>query len=100
FREEAIFETIADHLGLEYLFEDAGTSESHLATPYDPALTAERVAALPRDMVSALRAAIGAGDVEEAGHVAEAIRAVDEPLAIALLSQLRTYRIDDLFALL
>jgi signal transduction histidine kinase/CheY-like chemotaxis protein/ligand-binding sensor domain-containing protein len=100
FREQTIFDTLAEHLGVRYVSEHLAEPEPHAAGADDAPLTTERFSALPAERVRELRDAIRVGDLEEARRVAEALASIDEPLSIALLSLIRQFRVDELFALL
>ena len=94
FREATIFETLAEHLGVEYVVE--GLVAAPAASDGVEALTAERVAALPHELLSDLRSSLVAGDVALANRAVDRIREVDETLAGELRRSIRAYRIDDL----
>jgi signal transduction histidine kinase/CheY-like chemotaxis protein len=100
FRERALFDVLAKQLNVRFVFDDAGEPVASPSRSDDEVLTAERLEALPRECLQALREGGVAGDVEVAARVANGIRDFDEPLANALLARLRSYRIDELFDLL
>jgi signal transduction histidine kinase/DNA-binding response OmpR family regulator len=97
FRERTLFEKLAEHLGLRYLYEEA---RAEVATDDDGVLTVERLAALPEDLARALRDAVNTGDVEEAVRLTERVRGTDEVLARVLRARIQAYRLDEILSLL
>jgi signal transduction histidine kinase/CheY-like chemotaxis protein/ligand-binding sensor domain-containing protein len=98
FREQALFDTLARHLGVRYAKAEVATE----AAPGHGAgvLTVERLSALPTDLVVALREAVNTGDVDEASRIVETLGGSDERVAQALLARIREYKIDELYELL
>jgi len=99
FRVATIFEKIARHLGVAYVYEDVLPSD--LSSPTRAtALSPGRLAAIPKSRLDALHEALAEGDVRRAQVAAEAIRSVDEGLGAALLVEIQAFRLDDLLSVL
>jgi signal transduction histidine kinase/FixJ family two-component response regulator len=96
FRETTIFEKMEQHLGVAYVVEGTATAASGGG---DGALTADRVASLPVELIAELRASLVAGDVALASRAVDRIEPIDAPLAGELRRSIRAYRIDDLLDL-
>jgi signal transduction histidine kinase/CheY-like chemotaxis protein len=98
FRESAVFEKLADHLGVrfEYEAEPAGGG----GTPTTGILTVARLQALPDEFRSPLREALEIGDDEAASRAVVSIRAVDAPLGDALGEAIARFQVDELLSLL
>ena len=96
FREAEIFEAMAKHLGVRYVYEDeiAGA-----AAETGESLTAATLRTLPHQWLAAFREAIEALDSETAGVLLNQIAASDTPLATALADLVAYYRFDTLQAL-
>jgi signal transduction histidine kinase/ligand-binding sensor domain-containing protein/CheY-like chemotaxis protein len=100
FRERTLLETLARHLGLELVYEDAVKLQAPPERTGEDALTRERLAAVPAELFARLREAVGTGDVEEAACIASAIGEVDDALGAALLAAIGGFRLETLFDLL
>jgi signal transduction histidine kinase/ligand-binding sensor domain-containing protein/DNA-binding response OmpR family regulator len=96
YREATIFEKLAEHLSVAFVYEDDGAASSDEA-PSD--LTAQRFAALPAEVLERFREALVSGDMVEASAVVDAMAAHDDALARAVRSMLRQYRTDELLEL-
>jgi len=93
FREGAIFEKLAEHLGVAYLYEEARSSESALmAGP----VTRERLSTLGESWRRSLRDALATGDMDAASALAREIADQDPQLAHDLLALLGAFRLDEL----
>jgi CheY-like chemotaxis protein len=96
FRETTIFEKMEQHLGVAYVVEGTAAAAGEDG---DGALTADRVASLPVELIAELRASLVAGDVALASRAVDRIEPIDAPLAGELRRSIRAYRIDDLLDL-
>jgi signal transduction histidine kinase/ligand-binding sensor domain-containing protein/DNA-binding response OmpR family regulator len=100
FRVETIFDALARHLGLTYVYSD----EVGLAAPTSEAaggpLNVSRLAELTQEERQELHDALALGQVRKAQATAERIRERDDVLGQALLVEIRAFRLDDLLSLL
>ncbi len=102
FREEEIYEKLAKHLGVRFIYEEETAGEGLLAAETAEALlTPETVAALPPTLVAALHAAAIQADAETLFALIQEI--ADEQthpeIATALESLVRNFRFDVIMAL-
>ena len=97
FREESIFEKLAEHLGVRYAYEDAGAPAEARG---ESVVTPERLSALPGEQIRELYGALSNGDIAAAAAAAESIRERDESLGIALLAEIRAFRLEELLSVL
>jgi hypothetical protein len=102
FREETLFDKLAEHLGVRYRYEEAGAVDEsgEIGEERADVLTPERLAAVQGERVRELHEALSGGDFEAATEVAERIREHDEPLGSALIDEIRAFRLDELLSLL
>jgi signal transduction histidine kinase/ligand-binding sensor domain-containing protein/DNA-binding NarL/FixJ family response regulator len=100
FREGAIFEKLAQQLGLEYEYDERVVKDATPPEGIGSILTSERLMRLLPETLARLREAVLRGDDQAARAVAESLRAEDEGLADALLSALRGFQIDRLMTLM
>jgi CheY-like chemotaxis protein len=101
FREETLFEKIAQHLGCRFRYDEASEPEAVVGSDGElGGLSLERVAALSDAQQQALYDALASGDFEAAAEVAQQIGTQDEPIGVALLSSIRGFKIDELLSLL
>ena len=98
FRESAIFDKLAEHLGVRYIHEEEPAAGS--GSPVTGVLTAERLGALSPELRVPLRKALEIGDDEAALKSVASIRAADPPLADALADALGKFQVDELLSLL
>jgi signal transduction histidine kinase/ActR/RegA family two-component response regulator len=98
FRAGLIFAKMAEHLGLDYLYEDDTAANAGFATPNLP--DHARLARLPADWLAAMRRALAAGDIQAAMNGIAAAAPADAELAAQLRAMLADYRLDELDALL
>ena len=91
FREDAIFEKLAEHRGVRYVYEE---QEPPRPAAAPTSLTAGRLGALPRQIRDALHAALVVGDGVAASRAADGIAAVDEALAEEVAAAIRGYDFD------
>jgi signal transduction histidine kinase/CheY-like chemotaxis protein len=97
FRESAIFDRLATHLGARFVYEtDAPAAEASTAG----VLTAPRLAALPPQLLLPLREALEIGDDEAASRAVSSIRSEDTLLADALGDAVARFQVDELLSLL
>jgi signal transduction histidine kinase/ligand-binding sensor domain-containing protein/DNA-binding response OmpR family regulator len=96
FREAALFEKLAVHLGVRFRY--AAEPETFLAdgVPLEP----ERLLVLSADRLADLGDAVVKGDVEQALRIVDEIGDHDAPLAEELRGLVRAYRFDEIQDLL
>jgi CheY-like chemotaxis protein len=92
FREAEIYDKLAKHLGVRFIYEGAVEEEKEMMT--GDALTSAALAVLPADWVGELYQAAVQADVDLARDVVARIRERDGPLADALASLVRGFRFD------
>jgi signal transduction histidine kinase/ligand-binding sensor domain-containing protein/FixJ family two-component response regulator len=95
FRNAMIFEKMAEHVGVRFVYSRADRDPSGAPTD-ESVVTGSRLLALPADLVADLNRAVVQGDVGLALHVCEAIEAHDERLGAELRSLVRAYRFDEI----
>jgi signal transduction histidine kinase/ligand-binding sensor domain-containing protein/CheY-like chemotaxis protein len=96
YRESTIFEKMVEHLGVLFVYElpsAPGTVEPVPALP-------ERIAKLPPELCMSLNKAVLEGDVDAAHRTIRAIRDRDPGVASELAAMIKTYRFDEVLALL
>jgi signal transduction histidine kinase/ActR/RegA family two-component response regulator len=98
FRESAVFEKLAEHLGVRFEYEEESTGGGGASGA--GVLTAERLGALPPELRSPLREALEIGDDEAASKLLVQIRSEDAPLADTLGEALSRFQVDELLSLL
>jgi len=98
YRQADIFEAMAKHLGVRYVYEE--DEAPGVAAETEPTLTAAALRTLPRQWLAAFREAIEALDSEAATMLVEQIANDDAPLATALADLVTHYRFDTLQALI
>jgi signal transduction histidine kinase/DNA-binding NarL/FixJ family response regulator len=98
FRESAIFEKLAEHLGARFTYETESAQGGSVSAT--GVLTAERMAALAPETRTPLLAALQIGDDEAASKIVGTIRSVDAPLADALAEALARFQVNELLTLL
>ena len=91
FRETRIFEVLAEHLGVRFVYADV---EPATAPAFEETATLERLAAVPADVVEELRHALDIGDDRAAMAALERVREHDELLAAQLSRQVRQYQFE------
>jgi signal transduction histidine kinase/FixJ family two-component response regulator len=95
FRNATIFAKMAEHAGVRFAYSRTG----HVTAPApvgSSAVTSDRLAALPEDIVDRLNRAVVQGDVEQAMFVADEIVEFDAQLGEELRGLVRSYRFDDI----
>ncbi len=98
FREETIFDKLAEHLGVRYEYEEAAPAES-LRAGRGP-LSAESFARLPDEWTRGLADALVRGDAKEALRIVDSIERGNPALAADLRSMIRGYEFDEIIAVL
>jgi two-component system sensor histidine kinase/response regulator len=96
FREEDIFEKMAQHLGLRYVCEEL---DQPAGEPAPVALTPDDLAALPTGWIADLRQAARAGEAEQILELIEQIKKGHAPLAEDLAQLIYEFRFDKIVAL-
>jgi len=94
-REQVVFDKIAEHLGVRFVYADAEPGAPAESTMIDP----EALLALPEDLRAELRAAVLVADLEQIAAAVERIRPADPALAEHLARLAESFRIDQLLAL-
>jgi CheY-like chemotaxis protein len=91
FRSATLFEAIAEHLQVQFRYDDDATEDSTQHVE----LAKDRIAALPTDVVDALRHAMLTGNVKDAHDSVDRIQEHDESLANQLGRLIRAFRFDE-----
>jgi len=99
FREEEIFDTLAKHLGVRFLYEEEAGPVGVPAEVAGGALTKAALAALPADWVASLHQAATQLDADLILDLLEQIRDQYAPLADALEGLVHDFRFDTILAL-
>jgi signal transduction histidine kinase/ligand-binding sensor domain-containing protein/CheY-like chemotaxis protein len=101
FREAAIFETLARHLGVRFEYDDPPVDDPGVPSESrDEILTAERLAAIDRDLLVALSGALQIGDLLDATNTVEAIHEVDEELGREIAHAIGAFQFEEILRLL
>lgn len=97
FREGVIFEKMAEHLGMRFIYETTAESvrQSTRSARRDP-VSIEGCAKLPNTLLLELKASMETGDVERANAAIDSITELDSALAGELRRMTRAYRFDDI----
>jgi len=95
YREATIFEKLAEHLGVRYLY-DGEPEEAAPRTALEPS----RLARLPETLRETLRSAFVAGNFDAAEEALERVRADDAALAETLHQAALQYRSEEVLAAL
>jgi two-component system sensor histidine kinase/response regulator len=99
FREEEVFEKMAQHLGLRYVYEELA-QPAELADELAPvALTPADLAALPANWVADLHQAAMAGEAEQVLELVDQVEAGHVSLSRALAQWVYEFRFDKIVAL-
>jgi CheY-like chemotaxis protein len=98
FRPEALFEALEKSLGLRYVYLDE-TAGAPVDAPAKP-LTAEALAALPQELVSAMRQAVAEGDMARMAELIEQAKKIDNVAARGLQALADRYDYEKLTQLL
>lgn len=99
-REAEILAKMAQHLGVRYRYQAAMTEASASGASSSLAVTPDRLARLPNELLVALRAALAAGDIRQAQTLSEAIAGHDPALGTTIRDHLDGLRLDELEGLL
>jgi CheY-like chemotaxis protein len=99
FQDNDVFALLQKYLGVQFLYEDKDVeAQGSVAIPgargSRPLLTPEAFAALPADMVTDLRHAVEAIDLERTSRSIDRIRQHDEQLADLLVELVDGFRFD------
>ncbi|HEU4324337.1 MAG TPA: GAF domain-containing protein [Roseiflexaceae bacterium] len=95
-RETLVFEKIAEHLGVRFVYED---EPEDAPLPAEGVPTSAALARLPEPLREALRLAVLVADIEQIHGTVADIREHDAPLADGLARLAEAFRIDQLLAL-
>jgi signal transduction histidine kinase/DNA-binding response OmpR family regulator len=100
FREAEIFDKMAEHLGVRYLYEaEAPADLAQTGEGEHKPLTSADLVALPPELLADLQQAVTEINLEEANSVIDRISQENEPLAQALAELAENFRFDTLQAL-
>ena len=100
FKEAEIFDKMAEHLGVCYVYEElAPTDERDGDTQVQAALTPADLAAFPPDWITDLRQAAMQGDAERIFKLVDQIESEYTLLARALARLVHEFRFDKIVAL-
>ena len=101
FQEAEIFEVMARHLGVKYVYEEAEglEAEGEGEAPGD-ALTQEALAELPDDLIAELKQAVIDLDVDLIQVIIERVRELNGPVADGLSDLAGDFQYDRLLALI
>jgi CheY-like chemotaxis protein len=104
FRKHEIFDTMAEHLGVRFVYEDLPVRPSHPEYPLvdapDAAELQAAAAALPQAIVADLREATVEADLDLISDLIDQIRGFDERLGDALASLARDFKHDAILTLI
>lgn len=99
FRAEMVFEKMAQHLGVCYVYEERSPSSSSQPVASHLPLTPEKLAVMPVDWIAQLHQAARSLDAERMNRLIEQIPESDHPLAIALTDLIDDFRFDRIMEL-
>ena len=99
FREEIIFEKLAQHLGVCYLYEDRTSTYSSQPVASYLQVTPEQLAVMPADWIARLHQAARSLDAELMNRLIKQIPESNHPLAIALTDLINNFRFDRIMEL-
>jgi two-component system sensor histidine kinase/response regulator len=99
FREEEIFDTLAQHLGVRFVYEEGAQPIGVPTEDAEGLLTTVALAALPADWVTSLHQAANQLDGDLILGLLDQIREQNAPLADALASLVHNFRFDTIMTL-
>jgi hypothetical protein len=94
FREEEIFDTLAKHLGVRFVYEEDAQAIGVPTETAEGALTAAALAALPADWVTNMHQAAAQLDADLVLDLLDQIREQNAPLTDALEGLVHDFRFD------
>jgi CheY-like chemotaxis protein len=97
YREAAIFEALARHLGIRFVHEGDGRPAAAAATAV---VATSRLSSLSTALRSSLKSAVQAGDLRAARQAVSEIAHTDESLAAALREMVEGFRLEEIEAML
>ncbi len=102
FKEHEIFEAIRKHLGVKYIYEEAGVSPSEIGmkTNAREDISSDALAALSTDLLADLKQAIITGSPDRIANIIEIIRNDDPALAGALKKLVDGFEYEKILALI
>jgi signal transduction histidine kinase/FixJ family two-component response regulator len=101
YREETIFEKLAEHIGALFVVEERPEPRPFVKVEVvADSVVAERLKALPDEVVERLRAALTLGDLGAISGVLLEIEARDQGLSNALGARVRRYEFDEMLDLI
>jgi hypothetical protein len=98
FRESEIFETMAKHLGLEYLYEKE--EEREVVRGRAAELTPEALSCLPPELLASLQAAASLGDLEALKSLVKKVEGYDKNLSVTMRDMIRDFRLEPIITAL
>ncbi|MBW2616364.1 MAG: response regulator [Deltaproteobacteria bacterium] len=101
YREQEIFEVMARHLGVGYIYEEGEERQTKgEGEPPKDALTHEALAQLPDDLLAELKQATIDLDVDRIGAIIDQIRGLNGPVADGLADLVKDFQYEKLLALI
>ena len=101
FQEAEIFEVMARHLGVHYVYEEAEVLEAEgEGEAAGDTLTPEALAELPDDVLAELKQAIIDLDVDRIGAAIDQVRELNAPVADGLADLVKDFQYEKLLALI
>jgi CheY-like chemotaxis protein len=94
YREAAIFDALAKHLGARFVREGEGSGRPA------PTVTPARLRSLPEPVLASLRAAAVGGDLRAAREVVSAVARIDDELAAGLREMVEGFRLEEIESIL
>ncbi len=94
FREETLFEKIAKHLGVRYIYEGENQPASYPSSALPKPLTTEDLSVMPREWLAKLYIAALVSDDRQAMELIEQIPQTSAPLAKTLSNLVDNFRLD------
>jgi len=99
FREEIIFEKVAQHLGVCYLYEDRTSTYPSQPVASYLQVTPEQLAVMPADWIARLHQAARSLDAELMNRIIKQIPESNYSLAIVLSDLINNFRFDRIMEL-
>ncbi len=94
FRESEIFEMMAEHLGLKYVYEEEGRGVEAAASPVVfRELAPEDLSCLPPELLAKLREAASLGEIDALKSLMEEVEKYDKNLSATMRDMIRDFRI-------
>lgn len=94
FQEEVLWSKIAQHLGVDYIYQQSEQPSSSLSGEQLEVLTEESLAVMPKDWLGQLYIAAAVCDEEQIVSLTEQIPSFHAPLKLALADLVNNFRFD------